>query len=90
MANEESYLDKYIKKIGYVREKLSNKDIPAIQKIRIIILFGDIDSTIMFSKSVYNNIIRKDDYYDIVISWNGMSSFFEKADEYYKKTTYCF
>jgi len=83
MANEESYLDKYIKKIGYVREKLSNKDIPAIQKIRIIILFGDIDSTIMFSKSVYNNIIRKDDYYDIVISWNGMSSFFEKADEYW-------
>lgn len=83
MANEDNYIDKYVKKIGYIREKLSNKEILPLQKIRIYVLFGDIDSIIMFSKSVYNNTIRDENFYDIIISWQGFSSIFSKADEFW-------
>lgn len=83
MANEDNYIEKYIKKTGYVREKISNNEIPPIQKIRIYIFYGDIDSTIMFAKCVYNNKIKDKNFYDIIISWHGFSCIFDKADEFW-------
>lgn len=78
---EEDYLERYVKKTGLVREKVikSDKKI-SLDKIRIIVNFGDFPSSITFGSIVCPRFCDSS-FYNIVLTWKGMSFLYPHADE---------
>ncbi len=84
MVNTNDYIDRYVKKTGLIREKTSEKQATTIDKIKVFYSFGDIDSTILYNKTVCENIVFNKDYYNILLGWKGMSCFAPSCiDEYW-------
>jgi len=78
--NSNDYISKYINKIGLTREKINKEEIPALDKIKIWIYFGDLNSATVCGRYVYPILFDKS-FYNIVVTWPGTSCFFDGVDE---------
>jgi hypothetical protein len=81
MITGSDYIQKYIEKTGLVREKISSPQVPEPKKIKVFAIFGELASLALFSKTVYPQLVADEKYYNIVLTWNGLRCFFDKADE---------
>lgn len=78
---ENDYIERYVKKVGFLREKNNkSKKIFSMDKVRIYANFGDLPSCMTFGNIIFPNI-QDDQYYNIVLTWKGLSVFFPHADE---------
>ena len=78
---EEDYIERYVKKVGLLREKnpKSFKQI-ALDKVNIFVNFGDLPSTVSFGSTVFPQILNQANY-NVVLTWKGAGAFFPTADE---------
>jgi hypothetical protein len=78
---EEDYIERYVKKIGLIREKnpKSFKQI-FLDKIRIFVNFGDLPSSLSFGNIVLPKL-TEGNHYNVVLTWKGTSAFYPEADE---------
>lgn len=81
MTNCDEYIARYTNKAGFVRNKLSDKVVSDIKKIKILLIFGDLQETVFFGQTVYKNLCCNSDDYNIVVTWPGIQCFFQNADE---------
>lgn len=79
--DNEEYVDRYTNSLGISRRRNSSKKITSLQNIRIFYCFGDLDSTIMFSNTVYPNVVSNNNFYNIFLTWNGFEFVNNTADE---------
>jgi hypothetical protein len=81
LLDSENYLARYTNNLGISRKRNSTKTIPALQNIRILYCYGDLDSILMFCNTIYPNIVYNDKFYNIFITWNGFEFANKYADE---------
>lgn len=78
--NSNDYISKYINKVGLTREKITNNDLPDLDKIKIWIYFGDLQSATICGRYVYPMLFEKS-FYNIMVTWPGIGCFFDGIDE---------
>ena len=76
MIHVNDLIDRFCKKSGFVRDKLSDKTADNIKSVNIFVVFGEMASVALFSKTVYPVICKSNDNYNIVLSWNGFEVLF--------------
>lgn len=79
--DSESYIDRYVTRLGIYRKKNTTKMVPSLQSIRIFYCFGDLDSLIMFCNTVYPEVVYNKNTYNIFITWHGFDFVNKWADE---------
>jgi hypothetical protein len=78
---EEDYLERYTKKVGFIREKKNTGKIPvSLDAIHVWTCMGDLPSLIAFGSILMPNLIS-DTAYNIVLSWKGTGILHPYADE---------
>lgn len=78
---EEDYLDRYTKKVGFIRDKKNSTKKPiSLDSIKIWTCMGDIPSIICFGNIIMPNI-QDNSNYNIVLSWKGTGMLYPHADE---------
>jgi len=83
MIHVNDLIDRFCKKSGFVRDKLSDKTADNIKSVNVFVIFGEMASVALFSKTVYPVICKSNDHYNIVLSWNGFEVLFEGIDEFW-------
>lgn len=79
------HLRKAVEKIGFIREKYVEDNIPTnINKIVVVLFFGDMRSEYIMSSFILNRIKEKyPDKYFIICSHTGRSQIYQYADEFW-------